>query len=183
MVSIAGAILWGVLRLADYFKRHLDAVSIAGAILWGVLPYQDRQHGCPLHRFNRRGDSLGGAAHSPKLAGRRPSLFQSQGRFFGGCCRGNAEKRGINAEFQSQGRFFGGCCCPLKALPSAMMSFQSQGRFFGGCCAEALTDEVSGFLFQSQGRFFGGCCAYAGRRDGKSDVVSIAGAILWGVLL
>ena len=37
-------------------------VSIAGAILWGVLPrllkYQHSGHPC----FNRRGDSLGGAA-------------------------------------------------------------------------------------------------------------------------
>ena len=85
-VSIAGAILWGVL-LHDAVAPLVDVhVSIAGAILWGVLP-QGRSSSC--HRpgcFNRRGDSLGGAAQRT-LRVALADLFQSQGRFFGGCCR------------------------------------------------------------------------------------------------
>ena len=85
-VSIAGAILWGVLR--PILARHYPEVpvSIAGAILWGVLRNPARE----IHRgfvcFNRRGDSLGGAAWLS--VSRLPGLlrFQSQGRFFGGCC-------------------------------------------------------------------------------------------------
>ena len=38
MVSIAGAILWGVLHTAVYSPAAANLVSIAGAILWGVLP-------------------------------------------------------------------------------------------------------------------------------------------------
>ena len=37
-------------------------VSIAGAILWGVLPIGPIPHPAKEFRFNRRGDSLGGAA-------------------------------------------------------------------------------------------------------------------------
>ena len=61
VVSIAGAILWGVLLMAIVVKRIGQHVSIAGAILWGVLP--------------RRLTSV-----------KKSFLFQSQGRFFGGCC-------------------------------------------------------------------------------------------------
>ena len=63
-VSIAGAILWGVLQTIDASGGLAEAdeqVSIAGAILWGVLPRLQRP-------------------------GRYPGRFQSQGRFFGGCC-------------------------------------------------------------------------------------------------
>ena len=45
--------------------------------------------------FNRRGDSLGGAA-SPGIWTCAPTVpFQSQGRFFGGCC--NAKFFELNA--------------------------------------------------------------------------------------
>ena len=36
-VSIAGAILWGVLQIQAIHKIFTRRVSIAGAILWGVL--------------------------------------------------------------------------------------------------------------------------------------------------
>ena len=87
MVSIAGAILWGVLRdraqanspsyiqfqsqgrffggCCDGNKAQVSqemAVSIAGAILWGVLPQSEEELAEWLESFNRRGDSLGGAA-------------------------------------------------------------------------------------------------------------------------
>ena len=38
------------------------SVSIAGAILWGVLLRRLRSLTLPRFGFNRRGDSLGGAA-------------------------------------------------------------------------------------------------------------------------
>ena len=38
--------------------------------------------------------------------------------------------------FQSQGRFFGGCCLIIGLIALMMLMFQSQGRFFGGCCDE-----------------------------------------------
>ena len=63
-VSIAGAILWGVLQAAADDEANSIDVSIAGAILWGVLPGKMlRAVGCRLS-FNRRGDSLGGAAYN-----------------------------------------------------------------------------------------------------------------------
>ena len=42
-VSIAGAILWGVLRVSPYLQNGGNGVSIAGAILWGVLRHLTRQ--------------------------------------------------------------------------------------------------------------------------------------------
>ena len=60
-VSIAGAILWGVLRRSIFQWSSEAGVSIAGAILWGVLP----------PTFSSSISHL---------------MFQSQGRFFGGCC-------------------------------------------------------------------------------------------------
>ena len=60
-VSIAGAILWGVLPILTKHCPNCSVVSIAGAILWGVL----------LDVENRQKVQL---------------KFQSQGRFFGGCC-------------------------------------------------------------------------------------------------
>ena len=62
VVSIAGAILWGVLRPIAGNQCHIQIVSIAGAILWGVLPYHPPSFTIHAISFNRRGDSLGGAA-------------------------------------------------------------------------------------------------------------------------
>ena len=61
MVSIAGAILWGVLPIVAAEALGYLKVSIAGAILWGVLR----------------------PVSAASAAGKQ---FQSQGRFFGGCC-------------------------------------------------------------------------------------------------
>ena len=183
-VSIAGAILWGVLLVSGYLGGGWRCVSIAGAILWGVLPPNGRDPCCSTHKF------------------------QSQGRFFGGCCAPKEDEErdrvivsiagailwGVlpsppagsyaqYAQFQSQGRFFGGCCRggPLSVL--LRCRFQSQGRFFGGCCFITLLKTHGHRKFQSQGRFFGGCCAHAHHWACQKFSVSIAGAILWGVLL
>ena len=61
-VSIAGAILWGVLPTYKCSLGGRDEVSIAGAILWGVLPIALADTPVGVLGFNRRGDSLGGAA-------------------------------------------------------------------------------------------------------------------------
>ena len=62
VVSIAGAILWGVLLGRALSLDRQNQVSIAGAILWGVLPRDERGPDPARLCFNRRGDSLGGAA-------------------------------------------------------------------------------------------------------------------------
>ena len=48
VVSIAGAILWGVLRFSGEAHSQTAVVSIAGAILWGVLPPQHGGRGLEL---------------------------------------------------------------------------------------------------------------------------------------
>ncbi len=62
IVSIAEAILWGEQRHKGT-DRPLGrlAVSIAEAILWGEQPSGHSIFLCIFCRFNRRGDSLGGA--------------------------------------------------------------------------------------------------------------------------
>ena len=158
-VSIAGAILWGVLQgcagakpvYLQSFNRRGDslggaawgqdsylvcpAVSIAGAILWGVLPELCSLHTPFFKSFNRRGDSLGGAA---------VCHFYKEN-----------ERNGFNR----RGDSLGGAAFTLHFYPPLKSRFQSQGRFFGGCCTSAVI--VLRHL-----------CT-----------VSIAGAILWGVLL
>ena len=85
-VSIAGAILWGVLlNRSSIVWKSSEAVSIAGAILWGVLP-PPIDGGIRIKKVSIAGAILWGV-----LPPRRPihwggSQFQSQGRFFGGCC-------------------------------------------------------------------------------------------------
>ena len=182
-VSIAGAILWGVLRDKMYCKSNSMIVSIAGAILWGVLLSIATTLRNDLSCFNRRGDSLGGAAAAVGIDGKKELEFQSQGRFFGGCCVGGCPRRPEHQRFQSQGRFFGGCCSALFAAWTSAVQFQSQGRFFGGCCGQYSPATTRKSQFQSQGRFFGGCCVILRGRSIEDSFVSIAGAILWGVLL
>ena len=85
-------------------------------------------------------------------------LFQSQGRFFGGCCYQKRMEHQCFVQFQSQGRFFGGCCCSYSVtIPTIFCVFQSQGRFFGGCCytaiLQAARDAVS---FNRRGDSLGG---------------------------
>ena len=71
--------------MAPFLIPQKSFVSIAGAILWGVL------------RLNDGGEGVG-------------EPFQSQGRFFGGCCGVGFHRPRAELMFQSQGRFFGGCC-------------------------------------------------------------------------
>ena len=134
-VSIAGAILWGVLRVMVGRLRLLPDVSIAGAILWGVLLFIGFQFFVWLRV------SIAGAILWGVLPGRRTRQ---------GC---------QIAQFQSQGRFFGGCCSDGCVVPTGAYRFQSQGRFFGGCCVALHSDQRPSDMFQSQGRFFGGCCS------------------------
>ena len=65
-----------------------------------------------------------------------------------------------HSEFQSQGRFFGGCCRELLNAMLAASGVSIAGAILWG----VLLDQVPGVVatlrtFQSQGRFFGGCCA------------------------
>ena len=183
IVSIAGAILWGVLpseppttpEPQPGFNRRGDSlggaapegmgviqitmVSIAGAILWGVLQEDVAGCRCRSNGFNRRGDSLGGAAGTTPLVATLMGLFQSQGRFFGGCCPYGPPI--INHRyvcFNRRGDSLGGAALCNRPGPRYPGLFQSQGRFFGGCCIDDFVDQLYSFE------------------------VSIAGAILWGVL-
>ena len=67
-VSIAGAILWGVLHPLLEVNHDRCIVSIAGAILWGVLHILLPPELIAIVCFNRRGDSLGGAAGAAHLS-------------------------------------------------------------------------------------------------------------------
>ena len=110
-------------------------------------------------------------------------------------------------QFQSQGRFFGGCCLAADGWWPGRFSFQSQGRFFGGCCFGHLwlfvghcdvsiagailwgvlpggwgVGEVFPECFNRRGDSLGGAARVALHWYLSTDAVSIAGAILWGVL-
>ena len=132
--------------------------------------------------FNRRGDSLGGAAKSHFGAEPLLGLFQSQGRFFGGCCRPMQDRPPVVYPFQSQGRFFGGCCLLRRNARPQRMSFNRRGDSLGGAAMCRVYALPLHRQFQSQGRFFGGCCIISSEQISETTPVSIAGAILWGVL-
>ena len=83
-VSIAGAILWGVLRIGDEAAARLETVSIAGAILWGVLRQARATWVLPQPCFNRRGDSLGGAACNGRPVAVAARCFNRRGDSLGG---------------------------------------------------------------------------------------------------
>ena len=134
-------------------------VSIAGAILWGVL--HQLYCTCFAHGFcfNRRGDSLGGAA------------LKCLAFFF------------IWYQFQSQGRFFGGCCAAPIDFAHSEARVSIAGAILWGVLPTGSRWSVYQYLpFQSQGRFFGGCCINFTAHVLHMVSVSIAGAILWGVL-
>ena len=156
-VSIAGAILWGVLRCARPLAEQVALVSIAGAILWGVLLPQ-----CPF------------------CPGR--CWFQSQGRFFGGCCSLRGGELTTCDLFQSQGRFFGGCCPASLRILKTPWKVSIAGAILWGVLRERCLDPIRKYsCFNRRGDSLGGA---AFGPHGKSLVwfVSIAGAILWGVL-
>ncbi len=84
-VSIAEAILWGEQPPLAATTAPVRPVSIAEAILWGEQRRQCAAFLLPVCRFNRRGDSLGGATVSEYRLRRYLQVgFQSQRRFFGG---------------------------------------------------------------------------------------------------
>ena len=190
LVSIAGAILWGVLRDA---KRSYGN----GAL---VFQSQGRFFGgccrCPgprtqrLHAgFNRRGDSLGGAAMQLWATTGKSRCFNRRGDSLGGAANLIGVESDDQALFQSQGRFFGGCCVTPPPLTTSTLHVSIAGAILWGVLlqrvmgAHPVIQHVSiagailwGVLpagqsggrapkrFQSQGRFFGGCCPKARQR-------------------
>ena len=88
----------------------LLGVSIAGAILWGVLPAVPLRGQCHLSGFNRRGDSLGGAARRLGHLDVGFAKVSIAGAILWGVLPATAIPPLLIALFQSQGRFFGGCC-------------------------------------------------------------------------
>ena len=181
-VSIAGAILWGVLRIGGRRHQPLLLVSIAGAILWGVLPDAQLRAMPEGDCFNRRGDSLGGAAGDEVRLQQRIQVSIA-GAILWGVLQGERACSVSCTSVSIAGAILWGVlrCNGLGRQP-AKVQFQSQGRFFGGCCGKSWANWRSRWLFQSQGRFFGGCCKRMLPAVAAVAMVSIAGAILWGVL-
>ena len=83
-VSIAGAIVWGVLRVVIMDDVQGFLVSIAGAILWGVLHDETAEETAIKTGFNRRGDSLGGAARKNGIKMMMTTGFNRRGDSLGG---------------------------------------------------------------------------------------------------
>ena len=63
-----------------------------------------------------------------------------------------------------------------------MRMFQSQGRFFGGCCGPRRADGVPVLVVSIAGAILWGVLPSKVAILTKHCPVSIAGAILWGVL-
>ena len=132
--------------------------------------------------FNRRGDSLGGAAPGIRCK-RRGKAVSIAGAILWGVLRGGRGRGLACIRFQSQGRFFGGCCKWDNGENIRGGLFQSQGRFFGGCCCNILiSSNDNSMCFNRRGDSLGGA-AQAEAIFLPIRKVSIAGAILWGVLL
>ena len=86
------------------------------------------------------------------------------------------------ARFQSQGRFFGGCCPVFRKIQEWNGLFQSQGRFFGGCCWERAVSGTGFMDVSIAGAILWGVLLAPTMMASPFHWVSIAGAILWGVL-
>ena len=111
--------------------------------------------------------------------------FQSQGRFFGGCCPILCYFFYLPVYVSIAGAILWGVLPDLPKLrPRPQRQFQSQGRFFGGCCAKALYQVILTSYVSIAGAILWGVL----RKGILQELycqweVSIAGAILWGVLL
>ena len=118
----------------------------------------------PLHQssgFNRRGDSLGGAAHLPRGGLLLVAGFNRRGDSLGGAAPSSVTIISHPKWFQSQGRFFGGCCSERVYHCEACGLVSIAGAILWGVLPNFLEKLVCHFQFQSQGRFFGGCCSTA----------------------
>ena len=156
--------------------------------------------------FNRRGDSLGGAAPARPARARSRLPVSIAGAILWGVLLGEQAKTLEALKFQSQGRFFGGCCSLDEGYPSEDALVSIAGAILWGVLPlvtnsgnKSSSVSIAGAIlwgvllacrrllllvwrFQSQGRFFGGCCPTPPTRRSGDGAVSIAGAILWGVL-
>ena len=77
----------------------------------------------------------------------------------------------------------GGAATRPSPKPPRTWSFQSQGRFFGGCCIVANEPGRIKVIVSIAGAILWGVLPDGVLRIGALNRVSIAGAILWGVLL
>ena len=133
--------------------------------------------------FNRRGDSLGGAALSIGDWGTARRKFQSQGRFFGGCCEHNGLTL-VNAVLVSiAGAILWGVLLPQPLFCHCCLGgFNRRGDSLGGAAYErARQDAIQDAGFNRRGDSLGGAALPLPYSD-LFPHVSIAGAILWGVL-
>ena len=105
-----GDSLGGAALVTNDVMPNWWGVSIAGAILWGVLLGASPLGSSTISRFNRRGDSLGGAAGAAAVLLTCRAGVSIAGAILWGVLPPEAWRRPPTAQFQSQGRFFGGCC-------------------------------------------------------------------------
>ena len=135
-----------------------------------------------ISSFNRRGDSLGGAACAISLAESKVVLFQSQGRFFGGCCRASRLIAAV-ALVSIAGAILWGVLRPVNSgFGPFSLSFNRRGDSLGGAALDANKRMILFACFNRRGDSLGGAASLANPSI-SFWVVSIAGAILWGVLL
>ena len=108
LVSIAGAILWGVLRRPTTTAPTRLPVSIAGAILWGVLLTRSVIQLIESKGFNRRGDSLGGAANGRFPGPHLAHSFNRRGDSLGGAAGSTPDATAKRVGFNRRGDSLGG---------------------------------------------------------------------------
>ena len=134
--------------------------------------------------FNRRGDSLGGAASDKEYSDAYQEFVSIAGAILWGVLRKPALKSVLdNWAVSIAGAILWGVLLEDKSSGTSALQFQSQGRFFGGCCV------ISGpYLarhcprFNRRGDSLGGAARLHRAHHSQPTQVSIAGAILWGVL-
>ena len=117
--------------LMKSFNRRGD--SLGGA----ALKKENREY--LMKSFNRRGDSLGGAARSSLLKVILRFCFNRRGDSLGGAAIFFAYIFQAIIRFQSQGRFFGGCCgVNDTGTLEEMLGFNRRGDSLGGAAPICL---------------------------------------------
>ena len=165
-VSIAGAILWGVLLKGTGLLLRTTDVSIAGAILWGVLP-KSLQAGRDRRHVSIAGAILWGVLRvARRLRDMNRYEFQSQGRFFGGCCQDAALGGGIlPPSFNRRGDSLGGAASPPGCARVHSSRFNRRGDSLGGAATFICSFPGGSRCFNRRGDSLGGAALFDYRFD------------------
>ena len=182
-VSIAGAILWGVLRHPGRCARgRAGPFQSQGRFFGGCcfpLTIQLLQN---TLSFNRRGDSLGGAALRHPVGVAWPVVVSIAGAILWGVLHDEGDEQDQPPEVSIAGAILWGVLHPDNPNMYLHISVSIAGAILWGVLPRDTSGALRRLMFQSQGRFFGGCCVPRFNGVILHSLVSIAGAILWGVL-